>query len=38
VGPVKSSNASSGSVALDGTAGNPYQGDSSTVEFDFNAA
>jgi spore coat-associated protein N len=26
------------SVALDGTAGNAYQGDSSTVEFDFNAA
>ena len=26
------------SVALDGTAGNPYQGDSSTVEFNFNAA
>jgi spore coat-associated protein N len=25
-------------VALDGTAGNAYQGDSSTVEFDFNAA
>jgi spore coat-associated protein N len=25
------------SVALDGTAGNAYQGDSSTVEFDFNA-
>ncbi len=26
------------SVALDGTAGNAYQGDSSTVAFDFNAA
>ncbi len=26
------------SVALDGTAGNTYQGDSSTVAFDFNAA
>jgi spore coat-associated protein N len=26
------------SVALDGTAGNAYQGDSSAVEFDFNAA
>jgi hypothetical protein len=26
------------SVALDGSAGNAYQGDSSTVEFDFNAA
>jgi spore coat-associated protein N len=26
------------SVALDGTAGNAYQGDSSTVEFDFDAA
>ena len=26
------------SVALDGTAGNAYQGDSSTVEFTFNAA
>jgi spore coat-associated protein N len=25
------------SVALDGTAGNAYQGDSSTVEFDFDA-
>ena len=25
-------------VALDGTAGNAYQGDSSTVQFDFNAA
>ena len=25
------------SVQLDGSAGNPYQGDSSTVEFDFNA-
>jgi spore coat-associated protein N len=26
------------SVALDGTAGNAYQGDTSTVAFDFNAA
>jgi hypothetical protein len=26
------------SVALDSTAGNAYQGDTSTVEFDFNAA
>ena len=26
------------SVALDSSAGNPYQGDSSTVEFDWNAA
>jgi spore coat-associated protein N len=26
------------SVALDGSAGNAYQGDSSTVEFDFDAA
>ena len=25
-------------VALDASAGNPYQGDSSTVQFDFNAA
>jgi spore coat-associated protein N len=25
-------------VALDGTAGNAYQGDSATVEFDFNAS
>jgi spore coat-associated protein N len=25
-------------VALDGTAGNAYQGDSATVQFDFNAA
>jgi hypothetical protein len=25
-------------VALDGTAGNAYQGDTSTVAFDFNAA
>jgi hypothetical protein len=26
------------SVQLDGTAGNPYQGDTSSVEFDWNAA
>ena len=25
-------------VALDGSAGNAYQGDSATVQFDFNAS
>jgi hypothetical protein len=25
-------------LLLDGSAGNPYQGDSSSVEFDWNAA
>jgi hypothetical protein len=25
-------------VALDSSAGNPYQGDSATAQFDFNAA